>query len=144
MSRPIRVYPASPPSGRDTADHWTMQAACGVTVSPANADLMTRAHDSDRHWAEAKAICRTCPVREQCRADSVDEPFGIWGGTDPDERKALRNTGIDPYTPRVCGRPDCETIFTPRWRGPRLYCGDVCRLFMRDQQIQLHKRRGAA
>ncbi|WP_372460559.1 WhiB family transcriptional regulator [Actinomycetospora soli] len=32
--------------------------------------------------AEAKQVCRRCPVREQCLADAIahDERFGVWGG----------------------------------------------------------------
>ncbi|WP_017541811.1 MULTISPECIES: WhiB family transcriptional regulator [Nocardiopsis] len=30
----------------------------------------------------AKAVCRTCPFREQCLADALErrEPWGVWGG----------------------------------------------------------------
>ncbi|MBQ1084567.1 MULTISPECIES: WhiB family transcriptional regulator [Nocardiopsis] len=30
----------------------------------------------------AKAICGSCPIREQCLADALErrEPWGVWGG----------------------------------------------------------------
>jgi WhiB family redox-sensing transcriptional regulator len=47
---------------------------------------------SDKMTAEARTICGSCPVRRQCLAYAVtaDEPFGIWGGLDPEERRSLR------------------------------------------------------
>lgn len=41
--------------------------------------------------AEAKAVCVTCPVREQCLefALATEEQFGVWGGMTEDERAAL-------------------------------------------------------
>jgi WhiB family redox-sensing transcriptional regulator len=39
--------------------------------------------------ANAKRICRSCPVIVQCRhhALTAEEPFGIWGGLDESERR---------------------------------------------------------
>lgn len=41
---------------------------------------------------EAKAICRTCPVRMECLDYAVDhdERFGIWGGMSERERRRLK------------------------------------------------------
>lgn len=40
---------------------------------------------------EAKAICRSCPVREECLEYSLRwEPWGIWGGYDERERAEMR------------------------------------------------------
>ncbi|GGS99621.1 WhiB family transcriptional regulator [Streptomyces chromofuscus] len=41
---------------------------------------------------EAKAVCRRCPVTEQCLAWAVDAgPVeGIWGGTTEGERRAMQ------------------------------------------------------
>ena len=41
----------------------------------------------------AKAICATCPVREECLQWALPVPSldGIWGGTTPLERRRLRN-----------------------------------------------------
>lgn len=41
--------------------------------------------------AQAKEVCRTCPVLEQCRrhALAVREPYGVWGGMSEREREAV-------------------------------------------------------
>ncbi len=35
-----------------------------------------------------KKICRTCPVRKECRqaGDDNQETYGLWGGLTPEER----------------------------------------------------------
>lgn len=47
-----------------------------------------------RRKAEAKAICATCPVTQECLEFALkhDEKYGVWGGLDADERKALHGT----------------------------------------------------
>lgn len=44
-----------------------------------------------RHIRHAKEICVQCPVLVECRnyALSVEEPFGIWGATTPQERRVI-------------------------------------------------------
>ena len=41
--------------------------------------------------AVAKAICRSCPVLEECREYSLEvrEGHGIWGGLNEMERRAM-------------------------------------------------------
>lgn len=41
--------------------------------------------------AKAKAVCAGCPERLACLAWALDtrEPYGVWGGTGEDERRAL-------------------------------------------------------
>ena len=41
--------------------------------------------------AKGRAICARCPVAAECLewALSTSEDSGVWGGLDPDERKAL-------------------------------------------------------
>ncbi len=48
----------------------------------------TSAHDV----AIAKGQCFGCPVRAECLEYALEhnEVFGVWGGTDPEERKQLR------------------------------------------------------
>lgn len=41
-------------------------------------------------WDEAKKVCQTCPVLQECRRDSLGEEFGVWGGRDQYERHLAR------------------------------------------------------
>lgn len=40
---------------------------------------------------DAKAVCRTCPVIEECREHALrtQEPYGVWGGLTEEERRVL-------------------------------------------------------
>ncbi len=42
----------------------------------------------------AKAVCRSCPVRDACLrfAFETNQEAGVWGGKDEDERRKLRKT----------------------------------------------------
>ena len=50
-------------------------------------------HESIQRSAtlEAKMVCRSCPFRLACGAYAIaaQEPYGIWGGTTPEERRAI-------------------------------------------------------
>lgn len=39
---------------------------------------------------EAKAVCRTCPVRVACLAEGMRHRSGVWGGLSAKERRAIR------------------------------------------------------
>lgn len=49
----------------------------------------------DRAYA-VKNICGTCPVRGKCLEYSFEnnEPYGIWGGVSPEERKTYKRLGL--------------------------------------------------
>lgn len=51
--------------------------------------------DNPRRKAEAKAICATCPVINDCLRFAIenDFDFGIYGGFTPDQRKNLIASG---------------------------------------------------
>lgn len=72
-----------------TTEPWMSQAACAGDENPD--DWFP---DADDTWAvrRAKAVCETCPVRQQCLeyAMRTDRLQGIWGGTTGYERGALR------------------------------------------------------
>lgn len=47
-------------------------------------------------FAEAKAVCRTCPVQTNCLAYALSgKEFGIWGGTSENQRRPLRRLVLD-------------------------------------------------
>jgi hypothetical protein len=69
---------------------WQMNATCrsmgtDLFFSPEGETREARRYRVDF----ATRICQTCPVLEQCRthAQTVREPFGIWGGTTESERR---------------------------------------------------------
>lgn len=87
----------APPS----EDDWRQRAAC----STPQADLFFP--DSTVGTGPAKAICQLCPVAEQCGQWALDtrQEFGVFGGLDERERRALlRRNGAAPK-PRGPGRP---------------------------------------
>lgn len=45
--------------------------------------------------AEAKTVCRRCPVVSECLAWALDsgQDAGVWGGMSEDERRALKRRG---------------------------------------------------
>jgi WhiB family redox-sensing transcriptional regulator len=48
-----------------------------------------------RRETQAKALCRSCPVRPECAAQSLAarEPYGVWGGFTETERLRLLAIG---------------------------------------------------
>lgn len=74
-------------------DQWQIKAACRgpqATVFFPPAQVERRDERVARERA-AKAICKTCPVRQPCLEESlrIREPHGIWGGLSELERKQL-------------------------------------------------------
>ncbi|MGP3637228.1 WhiB family transcriptional regulator [Streptomyces sp. 24-1644] len=41
---------------------------------------------------EAKAVCRACPVMERCLRWALEsgQEYGVWGGTDEDDRRSMK------------------------------------------------------
>lgn len=67
---------------------WMRHARC-TEVDP---DIFHPERGESNH--AAKQICRHCPVRTDCLQHAVKhhEPFGIWGGLSPKERRAAGTT----------------------------------------------------
>ena len=70
---------------------WQHQAACR-TEDPELFFPVGNAGPAKLQVQKAKRICAQCPVREACLRYALDrnEGIGVWGGTDEDERRALK------------------------------------------------------
>jgi WhiB family redox-sensing transcriptional regulator len=83
----------------------------------------------DRAAAErAKAICRICPVRSACLewALAANERTGIWGGTTPNERRALRRTDAKALISGNCGSTAADILRNLRCLATsKLGCGSA-------------------
>jgi WhiB family transcriptional regulator, redox-sensing transcriptional regulator len=64
--------------------NWRLAARCRTADAE---DLFV----TGAQQREARAFCRTCPVRTECLAHALDEriEFGVWGGMTERERRAL-------------------------------------------------------
>lgn len=64
---------------------WQQDAAC----RDAEPDVFFSTAEGDRE--EAMRLCASCPVRLECLEHALEnrEAYGIWGGTDEQERKRL-------------------------------------------------------
>jgi transcriptional regulator of acetoin/glycerol metabolism len=57
-----------------------------------NPDLwFSEAADEER---QAKEACGFCPVRAECAELGADEEFGVWGGLNPDDRRAAKRLRV--------------------------------------------------
>ena len=75
---------------------WRCQAACrGESTETFFLPTGQRGVSKRQREAAAKAVCAVCPVSRQCLdwalALALPEPFGVWGGTTPEERDVIRN-----------------------------------------------------
>jgi WhiB family transcriptional regulator, redox-sensing transcriptional regulator len=69
---------------------WSNRAAC-LTAEPEQFFPVGAGGAAAWETAAAKAICGTCSVVTQCRDYALEtrQPFGVWGGLDEEERRAL-------------------------------------------------------
>lgn len=84
---------------------------------------------------EAKAVCASCDVREQCLAYALEqgEPFGIWGGLSERERRRLRKNPTAP--PRPCRRAGCSETIPASALPTKRYHDAACGLLARKTQV---------
>jgi WhiB family redox-sensing transcriptional regulator len=88
-------------------DMWQIRAACrgpqAVVFFPPS--YVERKDERVGREREAKAICRSCCVREDCLeyALRIREPHGIWGGLNETERKQILDRRSTAATQRPAG-----------------------------------------
>ena len=95
---------------------WQVEAACRG-VDP---DLFYPAQGESA--AEAKAVCRECPVTAECLDYALEtrQRFGIWGGKSESERRPLR---VEHHRYGVC--VTCGDTFVRRSQNHRA-CSPAC------------------
>lgn len=80
---------------------WMVEAACAGSIdNPPDAWFPsagpgrnpTGRVDKITAATDAKAVCKMCPVRQECLFYALerDERWGVWGGLDQYERRALK------------------------------------------------------
>ena len=69
--------------------NWRKQALCA-----GHPDRGAWFAEDSASSKRAQAVCRACPVREECLAFAVStrQRDGIWGGMTPYQRRRLRKT----------------------------------------------------
>ncbi|MEE1795746.1 WhiB family transcriptional regulator [Streptomyces sp. BE308] len=72
-------------------ENWRMRAACRE-VDPDLFFPIGSTGPALVQTEDAKAVCATCPVREQCLQWALEngQDSGVWGGMGEDERRALK------------------------------------------------------
>lgn len=85
------------------SESWMQQAACRES----DPELFFANGVYRHHLQAAKAVCRACPVANQCLTYALqhNEPWGVWGGLTETERKDLTGPRKTP-TPG----PHCATL----------------------------------
>lgn len=71
---------------------WQLRAACrGAPNAVFFHPDQERGQSRRSRDEQAKAVCAHCPVIVECRRHAIDaeEPYGVWGGQDEDERRVL-------------------------------------------------------
>ena len=91
--RPRRT-PPTPPERRLASQTWRDDAACkGMDPAVFYPVAETRSAQESL-WAKERAVqvCQACQVTDACLAYALDhdEEHGVWGGSTPDDRDALR------------------------------------------------------
>ena len=131
MTRPSfrDVYQTAEYIEGDTS--WHAQAAC-TTADTAIFYPPSRGVGHKIDWAEAKAICDSCEVRQPCLqyALRTKQHDGLWGGLTPHQRRKLRTVGSQ----APC--PTCDGTYTRNGSIDR--CNN-CSTQQRAAYVQAHR-----
>lgn len=86
---------------------WTERGLCAFDDDP---DKWHPLDGDAKTAAEAKKVCRACPVRQVCRDYGIatEQPDGIWGGLDERQRRKIiraaqpsRPADVEPSQPEA-------------------------------------------
>src|SRR3954462_1479608 len=101
--------PRVPPGARDAWQELkaVLDRLGVVPCQSGDPDAWWPSRTSFRGAGRAIEACHACAAQEACLAYALaaDERFGIWGGLQPDERKALRRQGRWGGAQSSMGRP---------------------------------------
>lgn len=89
---PSIVYEYDASARRQRACDWQLDAACaGLDTALFYQADNERGSSLRRREARAKAVCAVCPVIGNCLRAALrcNEPYGVWGGLNADERLIL-------------------------------------------------------
>lgn len=114
---------------KDTGDtSWMREGSC-LGCDP---DLFFPERGSMTDLAAAKAICATCPVREQCLDYAIrnSEHTGVWGGRSDKERRRIarerRARGELPRASTSSAGPLIHGAGTNAYQRCRALRGEAC------------------
>jgi WhiB family redox-sensing transcriptional regulator len=81
----------APDTESSAADDWRHWALCRE-VDPELFFPIGNTGEALLQIEEAKAICRRCPVMEQCQQWALEtgQDAGVWGGLSEDERRSIK------------------------------------------------------
>lgn len=76
---------------RDAAACREMDPSIFYPVPIGNYSARVIARRREDPYAAARAVCRTCPVEDDCLnfALAIHDREGVYGGTDPEERRRI-------------------------------------------------------
>jgi WhiB family redox-sensing transcriptional regulator len=135
------ISPLLPPLGA-----WARQAACR------EADPKLFDATSTQRAQRAVQLCETCPVKDACLQEALDQkvnPEGIWGGTTHLERRRIRRYGSLQAAPEGmaainAAKTHCKRghEFTPentRWSNGHRSCRACYNQWLRDRRAATRK-----
>jgi WhiB family redox-sensing transcriptional regulator len=70
---------------------WFVDAVCRSVPDAKHVDVFfpeTTTHGGN-HLIPARKMCLGCPVRYECLEEGLEEPWGVWGGHSPTQRKRI-------------------------------------------------------
>ena len=94
MSARVTTNFRSAPDNQRGADDWRARSAC-KDQDPELFFPIGTSGPALIQTEQAKAVCRQCPVRDECLQWSLDsgQEAGVWGGMSEQERDAIKRRG---------------------------------------------------